>query len=306
MIKGTNRMDFEEFINTLVSGVESRVNQEASVMVMNIQRPNNNSAPALVFRPLDPNRTMSPVIYLRSLYDDYVDGKSMSILISDSIRRFKSNCDAFDYDINTFIDFTKVKDQIVFRLINQSKNKRLLEDIPYTLYHGLAVVYYCQIDSSHSILIRNSHVTMWKIDNDTLHSLALTNTRRMYPPQIMTINQVLSELPGVPSIMSSQDNEMYIVTNVKMMYGAACVLYDDVLSDACRKAGCDKVYILPSSIHEMILIPATAADGSTKIEPDVLLQIVSEINKKYVSVEDFLATAVYSYDLQKKQFIVVA
>ena len=71
--------------------------------------------------------------------------------------------------------------------------------------------------------------------------------------------------------------------------GAGTILYDGVLKRFAEKAGCD-IYILPSSLHEVLLVP-----GTMKISVDDLKEMVKDVNRTVVSAEDFLSDNVYVY-----------
>ena len=67
-------------------------------------------------------------------------------------------------------------------------------------------------------------------------------------------------------------------------------LYGDILKDFANKKGAD-MYILPSSIHEVIMVPADRINDPTK-----LLSIVHDANTTVVSIGDVLSDSVYYYD----------
>ncbi len=83
---------------------------------------------------------------------------------------------------------------------------------------------------------------------------------------------------------------MYVLTNRQRLNGACCILYQDVLKQVAGRLG-DSLYILPSSIHEVIAIPASASGN-----PKELSQLVQEINIAEVAPEEILSDHAYYYD----------
>ena len=81
---------------------------------------------------------------------------------------------------------------------------------------------------------------------------------------------------------------MIILTNDKKYNGAGVILCDAVLKAVYRKIG--EFYILPSSIHEVILVPANAVD------PTALAAMVKTINATQVAEEEQLSDDVYVYN----------
>ena len=86
---------------------------------------------------------------------------------------------------------------------------------------------------------------------------------------------------------------MYVLSNQKRVFGAAGLLYDRVLSDAGVRLE-DDFYVLPSSVHEVILVPDHVA-GSEK----ELRIMVHEVNHTQVEPEEILSESVYHYDRKK-------
>ena len=81
------------------------------------------------------------------------------------------------------------------------------------------------------------------------------------------------------------------------MNGAACMFYPGVLEDFGKKLGRD-FYLLPSSVHEVILVPADET-----VSKEALWEIVTDINRTQVAEEEILADSVYYYDRKKDRIL---
>ena len=83
---------------------------------------------------------------------------------------------------------------------------------------------------------------------------------------------------------------MYIMTNRQEVNGASVLLYDDVLQTFALKKKTD-FYIMPSSIHEVILIPKSKS-------PDLkdLNEMINEVNETQVQEEEVLSDHAYYYE----------
>ena len=86
------------------------------------------------------------------------------------------------------------------------------------------------------------------------------------------------------------DSDMYVLTNESKLNGAACILYENVLYDFAQKLGAD-LYILPSSVHEVILLPKLSM-----FEKDELVNMVKEVNTEGVAADEVLSDHVYEYN----------
>ena len=86
---------------------------------------------------------------------------------------------------------------------------------------------------------------------------------------------------------------MYVITNMQYDNGASTIFYDDALERISEMIGTD-LYIMPSSIHEVIAI---STDMGT---PEDLSEMVRKVNGSMVSVEEQLSNNVYYYSAEKK------
>lgn len=85
---------------------------------------------------------------------------------------------------------------------------------------------------------------------------------------------------------------MLTLSNLNQCYGAAAIVFDDVLEMIREKLGCD-YYILPSSIHEVIVLKAFNADT------DEINNMITEINETQVDPRERLSNHFYIYSKEK-------
>ena len=97
------------------------------------------------------------------------------------------------------------------------------------------------------------------------------------------LGELWEELEDVP--------EMYILYNQRFYCGAATLLYDGQLERIAQKLQSDFI-VLPSSIHEVLLLPF---DSIEEVGLDEWKDTVGEINREDVRAEDWLSDHVYVY-----------
>lgn len=200
------------------------------------------------------------------------------------------------------LDFERIKDRICLKLI--SGDDEQLEYRPHKmLYYDLAAVYYIFLGKEEFKLTRcnieNILYGMYCVDIDMLHSIAMRNTQRLLPGDVLTIESIFPpELKtdwGNNFLMkehykiSKEDSCMYICTNDIKAYGAAVMLYDGLLEDFAETIGSD-FYILPSSRHEVIFVPFYGECAAEELQ-----EIVRYVNGEIVHKEDYLSDSVYFY-----------
>ncbi len=86
------------------------------------------------------------------------------------------------------------------------------------------------------------------------------------------------------------------MSNAGKRYGAAGLLRAGLLGEFVGRIG-EGFYILPSSIHELILLPCSIAS----LEVGELRKMVREINEAEVIREEWLSENVYYYGREKKE-----
>lgn len=252
------------------------------------------------------DRKISPNIYLNPYYNSYIVGTSMDIIMYDIIERYISELDYLSCEHIDLYDYDKVKDRIVIRLINYEKNKDMLENCVYERYLDLAVTYRYVVEDDRqglaSILITDKEFSQWNIEQSELYEKALNNTKLMYPYITESLTAVAKECLDkmVENYMSDEEKallrqtqipqEMYILTNQSKAFGAGCILYDNFLYNF-SKVNNANILILPSSVHETMLIPE--CDG---VDPLQLREVLNEVNMQSIGFMDYLSDNIYYYD----------
>ncbi len=93
------------------------------------------------------------------------------------------------------------------------------------------------------------------------------------------------------------DDIMFVLTNSLRSFGAVCILYEDILFHIGNLLR-ENFYILPSSIHEVIIIPESQAPCK-----ETLNEMIVEINESQVEREEVLSDHVYYYNREMKDLI---
>lgn len=268
-------MNYTEFMNAMLCEIRGQVDAQVRTELYTVTKNNGTRRTGILFKQEDSN--LAPTIYLEEFYQKYLKGQQVPDL-ADSICsiyqeiRVKKTCDC-----QNLFDFNQVKEHIVYKLIRRDANEELLKQIPYESFLDLAVVYYIQIDNtrfgSAAIQIRNEHLRYWRVEKEEIRRLAEKNTPRIYPVQIRQIVRF-----------------MYVATNEQCSLGAAVMRYPD-FREKVRGMIRGDFYILPSSIHEVILVPE-----SFGLEPERMQEMVKEINQTGVAPEEVLSDSVYYFD----------
>ena len=181
----------------------------------------------------------------------------------------------------------------------EKENRELLEQMPCIRFLDLAVIFYCLIavgeEGTASVAVKSEYRKVWDITLPQIYEQAKINTPKLLPYVLQTMLEVLGEL--CDGMDTSGAVPMYVLTNQLRMNGAACILYPDVLRECSRKIGGD-LLILPSSIHEVILMPDHGNGNRAELR-----EMVEEINQTQLEAEEVLSGQVYRYERNTNKII---
>ena len=252
---------------------------------------------------LDTGRNISPTIYINDMYERYKEkGDLENTIISACNFMAKTISETAPvFDVDNFLN--SAKDKIVFQLINTEQNKSFLEKVPHREFQDLSIIYKVVInvekESIHNVQVTNELSKRLGMDEEMLFKSAAENTRRILPPTVRNMKDVITEMfeaQGMPEELSNmmmgqipEELPMWVITNNVGNNGAVSMLYENELHELAENMESD-LYILPSSVHEVIAVSTDMGN------PEELAQMVAEINMQEVSLSERLSNQVYHYD----------
>lgn len=302
-------MNYEDFLSYVQERISNRMGTNVKVQLHKVMKNNDIELDGLSV--LRQGESMSPTIYLNDYYEHYYDGRNPEDIVDEILELYDAHKDEIPFDIELFKSYDQIKEKIAYKLINYETNRKLLEDVPYQRILDLAIVFYVVISNDSigaaTILIRHEHMDIWNITENQLYDEAKINTPLLFKEQLENIEDVIKGFITEKSSEeddfdffdltfndSSERTKMYVLTNEERINGAATILYDNLLSTFADKIR-QNLYILPSSIHEVILVPATRDITRKDLE-----QMVIEVNTNEVSEGERLSNNVYFFDRTEK------
>lgn len=286
-------MTYLTFQQLVVAYFQKELGDTVNVTIQPIQKNNHICLDGLIIS--EPDCNISPTLYLDYYYREFCNGTALDTILSQLLTAYHNSKADHNIDISFFTEYKQVAPRILCKLINTRQNEELLQDIPHLPFLDLSIVFYCLLtpfpSGNATILIHNEHLAFWDATPQMLYECALSNTPRLLPPKLLDMNQFLSshlESQNAPALLSP----MYILTNSQKLYGAAGMLNKHILSNFALTKQSD-FYILPSSIHEVLLLPCEQS-----FEPSGLNKMVQEVNDSQLSREEILSDHVYYYSLK--------
>lgn len=300
-------MNYQEFLNAVVECVRRIAGKEAEVFIHRVTKNNGIILDGIVIMKNGSN--FSPTIYLNGYYSMYLSGCELDEIVRRVYDIYLNSIGNVTIPDDFFMSFEKLRSNVAFRVINYERNEKLLENIPFRRFKNLAIVYFVVIDNIEEgrgiVTIYNNHVGYWNISEDILYNCAIINTPRLYPAEIKPMNQVVSDMilkesneDNIDELIAhvnrmNEEFPMYVLTNSYRSYGASCMLYDGLLMKFARHIEAD-LYIVPSSVHELILIPV---DG--EVTKEGLDEMIRNVNSTELSKEEILSDTAYLFTREK-------
>ena len=290
-------MEYKEFVEYIKMNAGYIAGEGGNITINHVIKNNGCEMDGLVI--MEKGKDIAPTIYLDSFYELYTNGENIKNIIRQIEVIYEQNKNNVTFDVNILKHFDTIKDKIVYKVVNYRSNEKLLEQVPHKRILDLAVVFYCLLDNEYgrsaTALIYNNNLKNWNVTIDDVYKAALKNTPDLLHSKISSM-AALVEKCGVNVDGEEVDlkdyvpSDMYVLTNESKLNGAACILYENVLYDFAQKLGAD-LYILPSSVHEVILLPKLSM-----FEKDELVNMVKEVNTEGVAADEVLSDHVYEYN----------
>ncbi len=290
---------YEEFCMNMLEALKKYYKEEYDVRLQTVSKVNGVKLQGITIIGKD-DRIM-PTLYLENFYQKYKKGKTFEELLELFLVEYKQAGIKEEFDVQFFSEYEKVKPYLAFKLLNYEMNRELLVTVPHKRYLDLAIVCYCDIRNEKighgTILIQNEHLNLWGISKDELISVAMQNMPRLYRLDFINMADVLKQLYNDPVGFLDISAPMFVLTNKERFNGAASLLYKGQLEKIGMFLGRD-FYVLPSSIHEVIILPHNKGTDES-----YLSQMVDEINHEQVAREEILSDHAYRYLCDRKELV---
>lgn len=241
----------------------------------------------------------APTFYVDDMFERYDQGENLMSLMMELAGQYSLTKD-MPKPPDVDLSWDNVKDKLTVRLLEKKRNREFLSAMPYVnVGHGLAVIADINLGEGNGgewrIAVNNNVLESLGIDKERLFSDAMSNAK-VYDPAVLVDMTSALVSPKKSNLLDREEpiapediGGMYVLTNSTGSLGASALFYPDVKEKAAEILGSD-YYILPSSVHETILVPDKA-----DINAKDLCEMVKEANRTVVDEKDILSDNVYHY-----------
>ena len=301
-------MNYEEFKEKFVEDLKDRLSVGGDAYDVSVNPVNklNESYEAVTIKP--ENESIGVNIDLGKFFGAYEDGRTYEEVLDRAVDVASNGLQQKpDIDIASLSDYSQMKHKLAMEVVSAEANAEMLEKVPHKNMEDMAVVYRFVLESNEdgraSILVTNQLLDSFGITAEQLHADAMENAPQIKPVEIKGMTEVLAEMMGVDQaemagmgLVPPEDEQIFVATVPDKIHGAGVIAYQDFMDKAAEKAGGD-FYILPSSIHEILIVPDNGRMSLKDLE-----NMVKEVNATQVAPEDKLTDNVYHYDSKAKIF----
>lgn len=296
-------MEYEKFKEEIRERVQEKLEPGTEVSFHGLERNNGVETEGMEVR--EKGAAAAPVLHLDELYENYCKSGSMENAVSRALKLLEEKSPV---DIEAVPKtWEAARGGIRAELVHYDWNRKILKSIPHRKFLNLAVTYRVELPASGDfragIRVNSRLMELWGATEEELYRTAMENLENERY-HIQTIAELLGGMAGIPTgempKLSEEMPKQYVLANESCRYGAAGMLRKDLMEGFAEQAG-GGFYILPSSIHDLILLPD---DDSASAE--CLKEMVKEVNESAVAREEWLSEDVYYYDCEKKKILITA
>ena len=252
--------------------------------------------------------SLYPTVYLNHMYEEYKKSGNLQETLELAAFYLAGACREAERK-NGRITSQGASESIVMSLINTEQNREMLGYMPYREFEDLSIIYRYVIDTGNPVESVPVTVEMAEgigMGEKELFDAAVENTRRLFPPTVESLNDVIVEMfmdggfseEAAREMGSVIQTPMYCISNKMSINGAVSMLYGDVIHGVSEQLGSD-LYILPLSVHEVM---AVQTEGVT---PEELAELMEKNNMSRIRLGDRLSNQVYHYDKMRQKLSLV-
>ena len=300
--------EYTEFLSEILKRVEEKYEGKVKGEICHSVKNNGVLVTGLLLKGEE--KRVAPSFYLEQQFSEWTHGRCSLEEIT------KRLCETYEEEVKRSshlvseikFEWEEFRRNVFMRLVNKEKNKELLNEIPHQEFMDLALLFYYSVPISGGMLgtliITKEHLGILNISEEELYQAAKSNCERFRPAKVCCMEEVVCDLAkklGV-DVQEACSNYpfLYVLTNSSGMFGAVAMIFEEELESFSKRIN-NSFYVLPSSVHEVILVPACK-----EFCVEYFAAMVREINETQVDPTEVLSDSIYYYDKNLKRIRRVA
>lgn len=268
-------------VELLLNTIKSMVDSETTVTLNLVQKGNVTLTGISIGKD-----SLIPTVYVEN-YEDLYKSNGYEAVAKEMIEVCENaRIPNFSTETITTLDYAKKNLQLCIEPRGKDKN---YVTIPYL---DLDLYFRVKVSNDGTYKVKKEMLMSWGITKtDLLDIVEETNqyiASSMKDIMIQMMIEYGASDEDIEEIRNNNDPDQTVVTNTDKLFGASAIYNIELIKKVADRYKSD-LYILPSSIHEIILIPISLG---LKEEMD---SMVKEINETQVAPEEVLSNHVYIF-----------
>lgn len=308
------RVERNEFYQKFCDSVVNRLKEDGYEVSGEVKEVTKNNGVVYNGIQFQGEGNVQPVIYMDNYYDAVEHGAmTFDQAVERAATTYQEGQIDAGFSMDDILNYEKVKDRLLVCVRNAEKNSEMLKDIPHEQHEDLVEMYRIQVDTNDgsvgTVLINNQILAQLGVDQATLKEDAWACMKENDPGRLQTMHDVLFELTtgkfgeeegtAMMEEMGAEVCPMYVYSNQSKVNGAVYMLDKESMSAVADKIG-ESFAILPSSIHECIIMPESAVHSYGELKT-----MVEEVNATQVAPDEVLSDNVYRFDKDTQELSMV-
>lgn len=191
---------------------------------------------------------------------------------------------------------------VSLRLLNKESNAALIKACSHIDCCGvMAAVPYWTEDGHTVPITKEQQRKALRLTDDEILAIGRKSSLSKGFDIIGVYDKLSTMLEGLPPELMEQlapdmPDILYVVTNENQLYGAVAITSKQTLDDIAKVIKEQNYFIIPSSVHEVMVIPASAVS-----DPAGLREMLISVNEEQVKPEERLSNDILRYDGSRLQ-----
>ena len=298
-----NKEFYDEIINAIREEIPEEIRDMMEVDIREVVKANDTVLHGVVIK--GPEQAIVPTIYIEDCIKQLPEDFAMKDLAEAIVSLYQVGMREAPAVESLSLEFDDIKDKLVVQLAEVERNKDRLRELAYKpLDNGMVMLAYVVVQEdergSMRFAVTKDIAEGQNYDIDKMFETAMKNNE----PVLVDISDAIFS-DGIEFAENLFDKElsdklpdgMYTLTNSSTNLGAAVLYYPDIqkrIGDMLQNS----YYVLPSSIHELMILPCSVNDN-----PEFLRKMVKEANETVVNPQEVLSDRIFMYDREKERLV---
>ena len=298
-------MEYTEFKEEMKKRIKEFLPEQygdCRVDIIPLRKNNGIMRDGLIIRGME---SAVPALPLNDCYEAYKAGVSLKSILEQAAEVYTANLGTHNSFGAQVLEYGKAKEYLGVEVCNADKNAELLKSVPHERREDLALIYCVRRPVGErgweSAVVNHGMLKHWNMEEQELKAEAWKNMKRNSPPAFSSIEAVITDMLSAQPKMQEEMKDLssiplYVLSNKEGTWGASYMFDSETMANIAEKLD-SSLIILPSSIHE-VLILSESADMNMEISE--LQDMVRTVNQLEMKDAEVLSDNVYCFDREEQ------